>query len=76
MKVSELIEVLQSLPQNSLVYFQYNYGDYWRTQVANSVDSVETGNVKWSDYHSMHKVVESDDEDEAPEDVEGAVLLG
>ncbi len=81
MKVSELIELLQMENQDAEVHFQYNYGDHWRTQVAPSVDSVEVGNVKYSDYHRMHKVVDEEDfdyDDEGEPVVEGqqVVLIG
>ncbi len=78
MLVRDLIELLEGYDADLEVHFQYNYGDHWRTQVAPSVDSVDMGIVKYSDYHRMHKVVEVDfDEDDADE-VEGkpVVLLG
>ena len=64
MQVSELIEILQDMPQDAEVHFAYNYGDHWRTQVAPTVDAVDMGNVKYSDYHRMPKVVENDDDDD------------
>ena len=63
MNVAQLIEELKYMPQDAEVHFQYNYGDHWRTQVAPTVDRVEEGAVKYSDYHRMDKVVERDDED-------------
>ena len=63
MKVSDLIELLQMENQDAEVHFQYNYGDHWRTQVAPTVDRVETGFVKYSDYHRMHKLVDDEDFD-------------
>lgn len=63
MTVEELIAELQMMDPNAEVHFAYNYGDHWRTQVAPKVDSVELGNVKYSDYHRMPKVVEYDDDD-------------
>ncbi len=81
MKVSELIELLQMEDRDAEVHFSYNYGDHWRTQVAPTVDSVETGYVKFSDYHRMPKVVDNDDfdyDDEGEPVVEGqqVVILG
>jgi hypothetical protein len=64
MKVSELIEQLQDMNPDAEVHFAYNYGDHWRTEVAPTVDNVEEGNVKYSDYHRMPKVVEYDAEDD------------
>ena len=63
MQVKELIELLQMEDQDAEVHFQYNYGDHWRTQVAPTVDRVETGFVKYSDYHRMHKLVDDEDFD-------------
>lgn len=70
MKVSELIELLQSENPEAEVHFSYNYGDHWRTQVAPTVDRVDVGYVKYSSYHSMDKIVEPDYDDEEGE-VEG-----
>lgn len=53
--VEELIEELQSMPKEAIVCFGYNYGDYWHSQVAKGVKSVEGQQVVWSDYHTMHK---------------------
>jgi hypothetical protein len=78
MLVRDLIELLEGYDADLEVHFQYNYGDHWRTQVAPSVDSVDMGVVKYSDYHRMHKVVEVDFDEEDADEVEGkpVVLLG
>ena len=81
MKVSELIELLQSENPEAEVHFSYNYGDHWRTQVAPTVDSVEVGYVVHSAYHQMDKVVDQDDfdyDDEGEPVIEGneVVILG
>jgi hypothetical protein len=81
MNVAQLIEQLQDMPQDAEVHFQYNYGDHWRTQVAPSVDSIETGYVKYSDYHRMDKVTDDEDDiyledGERDEDVKEVVLIG
>jgi hypothetical protein len=82
MKVAELIELLQMEDQDAEVHFSYNYGDHWRTQVAPTVDSVMTGRVVHSAYHSMDKVVDEEDfdydEDTGEPVVEGkeVVILG
>lgn len=62
--VAELIEELQGCNPNAKVHFAYNYGDHWRTEVAPTVDVVEMGMVKFSDYHRMPKVVEYDQDDD------------
>jgi hypothetical protein len=83
MKVAELIELLQQENPEADVHFSYNFGDYWRTQVAATVERVDLGRVAYSDYHNMHKVVseqECDYDEETGEEVaaEGTevVLLG
>jgi len=76
MQVSELIEVLQSMPQDAEVHFSYNYGDHWRTQVAPKVRDVDVGFVTYSDYHRMDKVTEPDwDDEEDTEDMGKEVVL-
>lgn len=62
MTVRELIEALQASDQNAEVHMTYNYGDHWRTMVAPTIESVEGGAVRHSDYHDMDKVVDDDDE--------------
>lgn len=64
MLVSELIAKLQKMPQDAEVMFQYNYGDYWRTNVAATVEEVEELPVAWSEYHRMHKVIDEYDREE------------
>ena len=80
MLVRDLIELLEGYDADMEVHFSYNYGDHWRTQVAPTVDSVMTGRVVHSAYHSMDKVVDEEDFDEETGEpvVEGTevVLLG
>ena len=63
MKVSDLIEELQQYDKDAEVHFAYNYGDYWRTTVAPKVRRIELLPVVHSEYHSMPKVI-NDEEDE------------
>ena len=74
MKVSELIEQLQDMNPDAEVHFAYNYNDHWRTHVAPTVDSVEEGIVKYSDYHQM-QVIDNAEEDFTPEDARCVVIL-
>lgn len=76
--VQDLIDELQSMDPNLEVRFTYNYGDHWRTQVAEKVRSIDMGIVQYSDYHRMDKVVEPDWDNEDGDDVEGkaVVLIG
>lgn len=69
MKVADLIKLLQMENQDAEVHFQYNYGDYWRTQVAPTVDTVCVGYVEHSDYHGMDKVVEDIEDQYAAKEV-------
>ena len=81
MNVRELREMLQEMEDeghaDKEVLFAYNYGDHWRTEVAAMVDTCEEGTVKYSSYHSMDKVVDSDDEEGGEEEgCRQVVILG
>ena len=69
MKVSQLIEALQSMDPTLDVHFSYCYGDHWRTEVAPAVSHIDMGIVGYSEYHRMDRVIEVDydDEDSADE---------
>jgi len=64
MTVKELIESLQDFDPNMEVKFAYNFGDYWGTEVANNVTEIDEGQVRYSDYHRMDKVVDDIDEED------------
>jgi hypothetical protein len=77
MKVSELREMLEDFDGDMEVHFEYNYGDYWRTQVAPEVTSVNEAEVVWSEYHRMPKIVECDrDDEDEPETLQRVVVIG
>jgi hypothetical protein len=79
MQVFQLIERLMDLDPNAEVHFSYCYGDHWRTEVAPTVDSVSEGLVKYSDYHSMDRLMDEDEMIEDEGDFEGTrrvVVLG
>jgi len=79
MKVAQLIAELQRMDQEADVHFSYCYGDHWRTEVAPTVDSVKQGLVKYSDYHSMDRLMDEDEMIEDEGDFEGTrrvVVLG
>ena len=63
MTVNELKELLERFDGEMEVKFSYTSSDYWRTQVAANVGNAEEGYVKYSDYHQMDKVDESEDDD-------------
>ncbi len=62
MTVKELIESLEGFDPNMEVKFAYNYGDYWGTEVASNVGRIDEGQVRYSDYHRMDKVVDDEDD--------------
>ena len=68
MTVQELRDELNSIIErgegDKEVKFAYNYGDYWRTTVAEDINRVELATVKYSDYHSMDKVVDLNEDNE------------
>ena len=79
MQVFQLIEQLMDLDPNAEVHFSYNYGDHWRTEVAPKVGSVLEGMVKYSEYHSMDRLLDEDEMYEEEGDFEGArrvIVLG
>ena len=73
MTVKELIEALQDFDENMEVKITYNYGDYWRTTVADKINNVDEGQVKYSSYHRTDKVSDNGDEEDETKTV---VLLG
>ena len=82
MQLNEFIEHLKDLRDEGHgekeVMFGYGSGDYWRTVVAVKAETAEPAMVKWTDYHSKYKVLESTDEDsdeEKPEGIE-VILIG
>jgi hypothetical protein len=68
MLVKELIESLKYMDQDAEVHFSYNYGDYWRTEVAPAVGRVDEGAVVYSEYHRMDKMLEEQYDVEFDED--------
>jgi hypothetical protein len=75
MLVKELIYQLSYMDPDAVVHFSYNYNDYWRTQVAPKVSSIETGYVIHSEYHNLPKLIELDlDDDEDTEEKEVVII--
>lgn len=68
MTVTELRELLAEFEAagkgDMPVKFEYNYGDHWRTHVAQDANMCEEASVTYSDYHRMDKVVDSNDYEE------------
>jgi hypothetical protein len=64
MTVKELMNTLEDFDPNMEVKFAYNFGDYWGTEVANNVTEIDEGQVRYSDYHRMDKVVDDENDEE------------
>lgn len=62
--VGELIAELSKYPENAPVTFGYTANDYWKTDVAEKIMSVEPANVKWSAYHDKLEVLDDELTDE------------
>jgi hypothetical protein len=69
MKVKDLIEFLEDFDPETEVHMAYGYGDYWNSTVAPRIGNVTMGEVEYSEYHRMDKLVERDDEDEEESEV-------
>ena len=74
MKVGELIAALEDFDANDEVHFSYNYGDYGRTMVAPSVESVDQLSVIHSSYHNTYRLAD-EDEEERGKDTRCVVVL-
>jgi hypothetical protein len=58
MTVAELREALEDYPDETKVFFSYNFGDYGRTTVAQPINDIEESEIEYSDYHQMAKLSE------------------
>ena len=58
MTVSELMEKLSGMDQESEVMFSYDYGDRAHAEVAMKVDEAVEVEVAFSDYHNMYRVLD------------------
>ena len=75
--VADLIASLQTMPQEAIVVFGYQSGDYWRTQLAKGVKNVELKKVQYSGYHEMHTIkdIDEDNGDENGNETEGTEVV-
>ena len=62
MTVQDLRDQLEGLDPGMEVHIGYDYGDYWKTQVAPKARSAEEQYVINSDYHRMDKITDDDEE--------------
>ena len=60
--VAELIDALRDFDPDSEVRFAYNSKNYARIEVAAKVRNVDDGQVVYSEYHQMDRVVDEFDE--------------
>jgi hypothetical protein len=60
MTVKELREMLADFDSDMEVRFAYNYGDYWNSEVAADITDADIGQVQYSAYHRLDKVVDPD----------------
>ena len=75
MTVGELKGMLNCFKDEDVVVFARNSGDYWNTEVATTIDEIDHGKVKWSDYHSKFQVVDCDDSDDETEGQVGVIII-
>lgn len=61
--IDELEDIAIAEGDDIKVAFSYNYGDYWKTQVAQSITRVEIDNLEYSSYHNMPKIADEEDKD-------------
>ena len=64
MNVGQLINLLEEFPEDMEVQFAYNYGDHWKTTVAEHIGDVVEARVAYSQYHNRDAVLDDDAEDE------------
>lgn len=66
--VTEAIQMLRELEEQGQGDFQLMFsrpsGDYWKTQLADSVDSFDVGYVAYTDYHQQNQVLDGDNVEE------------
>lgn len=66
MTVRELIRELAQYDKDTQVMFRYPSGDFWKTELAGSIDKVVQMDVKRSQYHNNMQVVEDDSGEDDP----------
>jgi hypothetical protein len=73
MTVHDLINRLKRMDQTLDVYFAHPSHDYWRSELASEVSSLDVEQVKHSSYHDQ--MVTADDRDEAKAEARGEELV-
>ena len=59
--VKEFKDMLDDYEDDMEIFFAHDYGDYWNTLVAKSINDVDVKEVQYSEYHRMNKVVDEED---------------
>jgi len=62
MTKQELIEMLASFPDDMEVVFSYPSGDYWHSVITKELQTVESGLIEYSAYHSSNILCSNQDE--------------
>lgn len=75
MQVSELIAMLQLMPQDADVHIKYPSGNYWGTYKAPVIDEVDLGNVVYSNQYQTEILLDEDDT-ENRKNVREVVIIG
>lgn len=75
--VGALRQMLEHCDDDDLIMVSHRASDYWRTQLASGIDSIEQREVEYSGYHNQFKEVQYDPDEEYLEEQKGkhTVLL-
>lgn len=65
MTVGELIRSLSDFPLGQEVYFAHPSHDYWRSELASEVESVDEESIKYSQYHGQMCTVKQNENEES-----------
>lgn len=75
MTVGQLIEFLEGVDKDAVVTYSYPSGDYWRSQLASTVQEIGEAKVEYSEYHRQYQVVDCDKEDPDDKDQVSVVMI-
>ena len=75
MTVAQLRQALGDFNPADKVVFAHPSGDHWHTTVCSAIRNVDQGDVAYSEYHRLGKLIEEEDEKKTrPETVSVVVL--
>lgn len=63
MTIAQLRKMLSYFDDDQEVFLSFPSGDYWGTTLASKVNSIDSCDVVWSEYHRTYKLVEKDNEE-------------